>query len=439
MYAILDIETTGGNYGDEGITEIAIYKFDGHEIVDQFASLVNPEKPIQPFVVQLTGINNKMLIKAPKFFEVAKRIIEITEGCVIVAHNAEFDYRMLVQEFSSLGYDYQRESICTVQVAQELLPDEESYNLGKLCKSLGIPIPSRHRATGDAVATVKLFKILLEKDTGKKIINSFQKQLAQKSVKKGLQEFLDSVPATTGVLYLFNEKNQSLYISKSRNMKKKLRQVVTSQVKWAANLTKKIHRVSYEQTGSLLIAEIKEYIEIKAQRPKFVRKRKAIHLKSVLNYKDNRIQINKIALPSRDGLIFFRSDKKAINFLKWLFSNSCQSPDDYIVNNELLQQLADIEHLKHGKSIDELLEEFNFMNGSYILKLRGRTATEHAVLKISNNKVQGYAYIDLKYQVTNSEILNKLLIPLNDDKGIFLNMVHQYIKTRKNIYKYKLV
>ena len=104
MYAILDIETTGGKYNEEGITEIAIYKFDGNEVVDQFISLINPERDIQPFVVKLTGINNKMLRNAPKFYEVAKRIIEITEDCILVAHNAEFDYRILSLEFERLGF-----------------------------------------------------------------------------------------------------------------------------------------------------------------------------------------------------------------------------------------------------------------------------------------------------------------------------------------------
>ena len=88
MYAILDIETTGGKYNEEGITDIAIYQFNGHEITDQFISLINPERPIQEFVTKLTGINNKMLRNAPKFYEVAKRIVEITTDCIIVGHNA---------------------------------------------------------------------------------------------------------------------------------------------------------------------------------------------------------------------------------------------------------------------------------------------------------------------------------------------------------------
>ena len=130
MYAIVDIETTGGKFNEEGITEIAIYRYDGDKVIDQFSSLVNPEKEIQPFVQRLTGINSKMLINAPKFYELAKRIIDITTDCIIVAHNADFDYRMLRTEFQRLGYTYERKSICTVTIAQKLLPEAPSYKLG---------------------------------------------------------------------------------------------------------------------------------------------------------------------------------------------------------------------------------------------------------------------------------------------------------------------
>ena len=122
MYAIIDIETTGGKFNEEGVTEIAVYKFDGHTIVDQFISLVNPERPIQPFVVQLTGITEKMVKTAPKFFEIAKRIVEITKDCVFIAHNTSFDYRILRTEFSRLGYDFKRETLCTVELSKKLIP-----------------------------------------------------------------------------------------------------------------------------------------------------------------------------------------------------------------------------------------------------------------------------------------------------------------------------
>ncbi len=156
MYAILDIETTGGKFNEEGITEIAIHKFDGHQVVDQFISLVNPEREIQEFVVKLTGINSKMLRNAPKFHEVAKRIIEITKGCIIIAHNASFDYRILRTEYNRLGYDYQRNTLCTVALSKNLIPEAPSHSLGKLCRFIGIPMSDRHRANGDALATMSI-------------------------------------------------------------------------------------------------------------------------------------------------------------------------------------------------------------------------------------------------------------------------------------------
>src|SRR5699024_12339335 len=172
MYAIIDLESTGGKYNEEGITEVAIYKFDGQEIIDQFSCLVNPERKIQPFVQKLTGINNAMLRHAPTFSKVAKRIIEITEGCFVVAHNAIFDYRLLRTEFSRIGYDYQRQTICTVELSRKLIPGLPSYSLGKLVKNLGIPLTDRHRAIGDAKATVKLFRLLLTKDSDKTIVQA---------------------------------------------------------------------------------------------------------------------------------------------------------------------------------------------------------------------------------------------------------------------------
>ena len=170
MFSILDLETTGGKFNEEGITEIAIYKFDGINIVDQFISLLNPEISIQPYVKQLTGINNKMLLKAPKFYEVYKRVLEITDNTILVAHNASFDYRMLKIEFDRLGYNYKIPQLCTVNLSKKLIPAMDSYKLGNLVKSLGISISNRHRASGDALATVELFKILLVKDIDEEIL-----------------------------------------------------------------------------------------------------------------------------------------------------------------------------------------------------------------------------------------------------------------------------
>lgn len=164
MFAIIDIETTGNSYQHGKITEIAIHNHNGISITSSFSTLINPEIDIPYFITSLTGINNKMVKNAPKFFEVARKIIEMTAGRTFIAHNVYFDYNFIKEEFKRLGYDFNRKKLCTVQLSRKLLPGHRSYSLGNLCKDLGIEISSRHRALGDADATVKLFEILLEKN-----------------------------------------------------------------------------------------------------------------------------------------------------------------------------------------------------------------------------------------------------------------------------------
>ena len=212
MYAILDIETTGGKFNEEGITEIAIYKFDGQKVVDQFISLINPEQPIQPFVIGLTGINNEMMRNAPKFYEVAKRIVEITNDCIIVAHNANFDHRILRLEYRRLGFEYDRKTLCTVELSKKLIPDQDSYSLGKLVRALGIPLSDRHRANGDALATVKLFKMLLVKDTGKDILKELVKTEPPLLLNTKLMRIPDYLPYSTLEDYLNDYQEGILFL-----------------------------------------------------------------------------------------------------------------------------------------------------------------------------------------------------------------------------------
>ena len=166
MYAIVDIETTGGQPKESKITEVGIVISDGTKVIDTYETLVNPEREIPFFITRLTGIDAKMVENAPKFFEVAKEIVKKTEGMIFVAHNASFDYNHIRKEFNELGFDYKRDTVCTVQLARKVMPDEPSYSLGKLCKSLGIANANHHRALNDAEATTKLLHLCLSKNTG---------------------------------------------------------------------------------------------------------------------------------------------------------------------------------------------------------------------------------------------------------------------------------
>ncbi len=269
MYAILDIETTGGKFNEEGITEIAIYKFDGHEIVDQLITLVNPERDIQPFVVNLTGINSKMLVNAPKFYDIAKRVVEITQDCIMVAHNAVFDYRILKTEFRRLGFDFERETLCTVSLTKKLIPDLDSYSLGKLCKTLCIPVSNRHRAEGDALATVKLFKLLIDKDVEKTIIKSTIKLGIEKELPTKFQTILDDLPSEPGVFYVHDNTGIILFIGKGKDIKKSANKLFLKTSKRAKLLQKTLVSISYEKTGNELISRLKYLNELKFNSPKF--------------------------------------------------------------------------------------------------------------------------------------------------------------------------
>jgi len=269
LYAILDIETTGGKFNEEGITEIAIYKFDGHTTIDQFISLVNPEKPIQEFVVKLTGISNKMLKNAPKFYEIAKRIIEITSDCILVAHNSSFDYRILCTEFDRLGYRFNRNTLCTVELSQKLIINQPSYSLGKLIKSLGIPMSDRHRASGDALATVQLFKLLLEKDLNKTIIQGSIRYFDRRVQKEKLKVLIDETPVIQGVFYIHDINGKVIYLGKGKNIKREVNKLFLKETKRALKIQERVETISFDKTGNDLFTSLKYNLQLDALSPKY--------------------------------------------------------------------------------------------------------------------------------------------------------------------------
>lgn len=307
MYAVIDIETTGGKYNEEGITEIAIHKFDGMDILDSFVSLVNPEKEIQPFVVNLTGINNKMLRNAPKFHEVAKRIVEITNGCVLVAHNSSFDYRILRTEFRRLGYDFDIPTLCTVELSKLLIPGLESYSLGKLCRNIGIPVSDRHRADGDALATVKLLKILLQKDKDKIIVKKTIKTGNKRDLSKKLLTFLEDLPLNTGIFYLHKYNGDILYIGKGKNIKKEVNNIFLRTTNRCRSLLKEMSSISFDITGSELIAQLRFNDEIENHKPRFNNKTKS-KIKFTNYSNKNMILIDKGRVVSEKSVILIENN-----------------------------------------------------------------------------------------------------------------------------------
>ena len=432
MYCILDIETTGGQFNEEGITEIAIYKYDGHEVVDQFISLVNPEKEIQPFVVKLTGINNAMLRSAPKFYEVAKRIIEITQDCIVVAHNSSFDYRVLRTEFTRLGYDFIRPTLCTVELSKKLIPGMESYSLGKLVRALGIPVTDRHRASGDALATVKLFKLLLSKDTEKEILISSIKAEIKSGLTPKLLDIVESLPYKTGIYYIHNEKGDLIYIGKSKNIKKRVNQHFTGKTNKCKKIQLEVFAVTYEETGSELIALLKESEEIKINKPIYNRaQRKSIFQYALYEVLDENGYLN-LRLQKADGrkkeITAFTTIQEGKNALFRITEkyNLCQKLNGlYETQNGCFQHkikecngacLGKESPDEYNQRVEDFINEMSFENNNMIVIDRGRRVDERSAVLIENGIYKGYCFYDLNYQITNIEVLKNIIIPMQNNR-----------------------
>ena len=448
MYAILDIETTGGKYNEEGITEIAIYKFDGHEITDQFISLINPEREIQPFVVNLTGINSNMLRNAPKFYEVAKRIIEITEGSIIVAHNAQFDNRILKTEFKRLGFDYERETLCTVELSKTLIPDHKSYSLGKLTRALGIPVSDRHRAAGDAQATVTLFKLLLAKDLDKNIIKAAIKLETKSKLDPKFIDIVEQLPSITGVYYIHKADGEIIYIGKSKNIKKRVNQhFINTNIK-SKKIQLQVSAVTYEETGSELIALLKESEEIKRNKPIFNRALKQTLFSHGLysfiddnGYTNLKIeQVNGKKIP----ITTFSNFKSAKSFVHRTTEENhlCQkltgihltngSCFNYSIKQCYGACLAEEDKIEYNKRVTKIIKKHNFNNQSMVIIDRGRAIDEKSAILIENGKFKGYGYYNLNYQINTIEVLNSIITKMEHSRDS-QHIIQTYLRRNKRI------
>ena len=441
MYAILDIETTGGKFNEEGVTEIAIYRHDGHKVTDQFISLVNPERAIQPFVERLTGINSLMLKNAPKFFEIAKRIIEITTDCMVVAHNADFDYRILRTEFKRLGYLFERNSICTVAFSQELIPEMESYKLGNLVKALGIPINDRHRAQGDALATVKLFELLLDKDENKEILKSQINAIHVQKVPSKYLDILELLPNETGVYYMHNEVGKIIYIGKSKNIKQRVRNHLTVSNKKALKIQSNLHRVNHEITGSELIALLKEQHEIKKNQPTFNRDgRHRIYPVGI------RIDIKKVY--HNLELEQIRNDREYVmafkngNFAKKVLMESikafklCQNHSSLKTSEKSCNEykngdcngacLAVESATEYNQRIADFVKQKDYPHDDFLMIGKGRKEGEYSFVYIQCQVFKGYGYFELNFQINTLNKLTKRMISIennSDCKALVMSFI----------------
>jgi DNA polymerase-3 subunit epsilon len=449
LYSVVDIETTGNGYKGQKITEISIFIFDGEKIIDEFTSLVNPEQKIPYFITNLTGITEAMVRTAPKFYEIAKKVAEITKDTVFVAHNVNFDYNIIRDEFKSLGFDFKRKKLCTVRLSRKIIPGLASYSLGNICSAEGIEIAARHRAKGDAEATVELFRRLIKRDH-KFTINSFLNAKSREATLPPLldKQVVDTLPERHGVYYFKNAQKEVIYVGKANNIKQRVISHFYDKKKKERTMCLETADISYTETGSELIALLHESSEIKHLYPKFNRaQRKAGEAVGLFSYEDQKgilhLAFNRLKLTPNPIMKFYsmaacRSALEKICERFELCPKYCHLQTN--VNacfHYQLQQCRGVCSEKeaiesYNKRVNKAIQSLGLQTENLVIKENGRSDKEIGFVLILNGIYQGFGYIDKNLELSNTEDYLIHVKPQKDNRDI-QRILNSYLSKMENI------
>ncbi|QOI96917.1 MAG: GIY-YIG nuclease family protein [Flammeovirgaceae bacterium] len=426
MYAIVDIETTGGYADHHRITEIAIYHHNGSEITDHFYTLINPGRRVPYYITGLTGITTKMVSEAPAFEEVAEDILRLLEGRIFVAHNAHFDYSFLKKEFEQAGITWHARKLCTVRLSRKIIPGLRSYGLGSLAESLGVRIENRHRAGGDAEATASIFSRLLQRDKDGYISRSLKRNSGETILPPNLpKEEFDRLPAKPGVYYFLNARGQVVYVGKANNIKKRIAGHFAGEAReWnRSKVRNEIHHIRYTLTGNELVSLILESQEIRRLWPKYnVAQKFKVDEWGIFSYDDQlgykRFSANQVARGAKP-LIKFNTKGDAWNFL-W----------EKVHGFELCPKLSGLQVKKglcfsyqtgeckgacaglekpavYNKRVMKAIQTFINIDLSIAIVGKGRNADEKSVVLVEKGKFFGFGFISKNKKIGSLRTLKR--------------------------------
>ncbi|MGN6398023.1 MAG: exonuclease domain-containing protein [Mucilaginibacter sp.] len=442
MYAIVDIETTGGHASANGITEIAICIHNGKKVVERYTTLVNPGREIPIYISALTGITNDMVQNAPPFEDVAHDIYHLLNNKIFVAHNVNFDYSFVRHHLAATGYELRCNKLCTVRLGRKIMPGLPSYSLGKLCKHLNIENESRHRAAGDAEATAQLFSLLLQKDTNNHITAALKQNSKEQVLPANLpKQDVDALPQCPGVYYFHNEKGKVIYVGKAKNLKKRVCSHFTGNNPGPQRqeFLRNIHHITFEVCGTELVAFVLEAVEIKRLWPKYNRSLKRFeHAFSLYAFEDQRGYIRLAVDKHRKmtGAIYSCNTLfEGRSILMQLIDTFRLCPKlCFIQNNSASCTGANTGNCAceghesvqdYNERVGQAISQLNKALPTFAIRDAGRTDDEHSCLLIEKGKFYGMGYISHYYNGDSLEQLKEQLKPYPGNDYI-RNMVDNY-------------
>lgn len=436
MYAIVDIETTGSYAGKHSITEVGIVLIDQNSIIEEFETLVNPGQEVPLHIQSLTGISNEMLVDAPTFDEVAPEIDRLLKDAVFVAHNVHFDYSFIKKAMQECGYFIGSKRLCTVRYARKVIKGLPSYSLGNLCHRLEITHEHAHRAMGDAMATVRLLRYLMDLDKN----NDLEMLLKQNSGEVKLpvnveKEVFDNLPEDPGVYYFLNNKGKAIYIGKAKNIKKRVAShfLSNTEKKTHQAFKQEIYDIDYVLTGSELLASLHEDHEIRHFWPRYNKaQKKPLKRFGILAYEDVggnwRLGVQQLRL-GQGALISFHQYYAA---RQWIF--------EQVEQYELSAKYCDLPMLEHlGTDVHEddhnerfrlMLQELEKRQRSFAIVEHGRHEDEIGFVLIEEDKYAGIGFIDQDIVISSLEELKGYLEP-KKSSSTAQSIVEQYLQKKK--------
>ncbi|MEO6723380.1 MAG: exonuclease domain-containing protein [Ferruginibacter sp.] len=437
MYAIVDIETTGGYAAAFGITEIAVFIHDGARVVKHFETLVNPHQTIPRYITALTGINNSMVADAPDFEDIAETLYDLLNDKIFIAHNVNFDYSFISHNLKAAGFELTSKKLCTVRLGRKVFPGLPSYSLGNLCRSLELPIENRHRAGGDAKATVKLFEHYLANGAATHIEQMLRKTSGEQWLPTNISKTdilrLSSGP---GVYYFHDEKDKIIYVGKAVNIKKRVCShfTHTENDRKRQSFLRTITRISCKECATELEAIVLESTEIRRLWPKYNYSQKQPAQKFALYmFEDSRgylrlaIDKKKKNLPHlysfnllHEGLVML--NKMIAQFAlheKLCFVNKTPLTEDDLASLDP----ADVYNLKIKQAIQGLEEQLP----TFAVMDKGLKKDEQLCLLIERGSFWGMGYLPSATLITSTADLKCYLNPYADNDTI-RNSIYSFVE-----------